>query len=391
MLQRSVALGIVAAGQTVVILLGSLDLSVATLISLASLLDRDDDGRPGRPTSSRRSALVLALGVGVGLVNGLIITKLQVNAFIATLGTALIIKGLIDNSWDGPAGGVPRRVLRRASATRASACSRCRSSCSPAIAAIGLVHPALHRFGYRIYAVGGNEDVSKLSGLRTHRTIIARAHRCARWRRSSPASSWPAASGPARRPVGTDGGYDLESIAAVVLGGTALTGGRGGVIGTIGGVFILAVLDNTFNQLELNAFLKDVVRGIIIIAAVAVYARRHGEEGMSTENAAVAPASAPTSGDRGRRFLSSLMSTGTIFVLLLILWIWITILNPTFAEPGPFLAYLKRSAPLVILAAGAVLRARQRQLRPLGRLAGDRDGRGRRAADRRRPVARPGP
>ena len=74
--------------------------------------------------------------------------------------------------------------------------------------------------------------------------------------------------------VGTDGGYDLESIAAVVLGGTALSGGRGGVIGTVGGVFILAVLDNTFNQLELNAFLKDVVRGIIIIAAVAVYARR---------------------------------------------------------------------------------------------------------------------
>ena len=74
--------------------------------------------------------------------------------------------------------------------------------------------------------------------------------------------------------VGQDGGYDLESIAAVVLGGTALSGGRGGVIGTIGGVFILAVLDNTFNQLELNAFLKDVVRGFIIIAAVAVYARR---------------------------------------------------------------------------------------------------------------------
>ena len=74
--------------------------------------------------------------------------------------------------------------------------------------------------------------------------------------------------------VGSDGGYDLESIAAVVLGGTALSGGRGGVIGTIGGVFILAVLDNVFNQLEFNSFLRDVVRGIIIIAAVAVYARR---------------------------------------------------------------------------------------------------------------------
>ncbi|HWK29739.1 MAG TPA: ABC transporter permease [Solirubrobacter sp.] len=72
---------------------------------------------------------------------------------------------------------------------------------------------------------------------------------------------------------------------------------------------------------------------------------------MSTENAS--PGFGAEAGARGRRFLSSLMSTGTIFVLLLILWVWITILNPTFAEPGPFLAYLKRSAPLVILAAGA--------------------------------------
>jgi ribose transport system permease protein len=73
---------------------------------------------------------------------------------------------------------------------------------------------------------------------------------------------------------------------------------------------------------------------------------------MSTENP-TASAFDADSGDRGRRFVSSLLSTGTIFVLLLILWVWITILNPTFAEPGPFLAYLKRSAPLVILAAGA--------------------------------------
>jgi ribose transport system permease protein len=62
----------------------------------------------------------------------------------------------------------------------------------------------------------------------------------------------------------------------VVLGGTALTGGRGGVLGTLGGVFILAVLDNTFNQLEVDAFLKDVLRGVIIIVAVALYARRSG-------------------------------------------------------------------------------------------------------------------
>jgi ribose transport system permease protein len=73
---------------------------------------------------------------------------------------------------------------------------------------------------------------------------------------------------------------------------------------------------------------------------------------MSTENA-VAPGFDTATGDRGRRFLNTLLSTGTIFLLLIVLWVWIAILNPTFLEPGPFLAYLKRAAPLVILAAGA--------------------------------------
>jgi ribose transport system permease protein len=73
--------------------------------------------------------------------------------------------------------------------------------------------------------------------------------------------------------VGTDAGYDLQSIAAVVLGGTVLAGGRGGVAGTVGGVMILSVLDTIFDDLGVNSFFKDVVRGVIIIVAVALYAR----------------------------------------------------------------------------------------------------------------------
>jgi len=270
MLQRSVALGIVSAGQTVVILLGSLDLSVAQLISLSSLLAATTmDGQSANVLPA--IAFVLALGVGVGLVNGLIITKLQVNAFIATLGTALIIKGLIDNRWDGPAGAVPAS-FKDLGYTRFGVLPL--SIFLLAAIAVAVWFLLRHtRFGYRVYAVGGSEDVSKLSGLRTHRTIIAAHVVCslAAVITGLFLASRLAAGTPT---VGPDGGFDLESIAAVVLGGTALTGGRGGVIGTIGGVFILAVLDNTFNQLELNAFLKDVVRGLIIIAAVAVYARR---------------------------------------------------------------------------------------------------------------------
>jgi ribose transport system permease protein len=270
MLQRSVALGIVAAGQTVVILLGSLDLSVAQLISLASLLTSTSmDGQQSNVLPA--IGLVLALGVGVGLANGLIITKLRVNAFIATLGTALIIDGIIQYNWNGPAGGVPVGFSQDLGYTRFGVIPMSFFLLA-AVAIVIFFMLRSTRFGYRIYAVGGSEDVSKLSGLRTHRTIIAAHVVCsltavitgiflaARLRAGTPT-------------VGTDGGYDLESIAAVVLGGTALTGGRGGVVGTMGGVAILAVLDNVFNQLEFNAFLKDVVRGIIIIAAVAVYAR----------------------------------------------------------------------------------------------------------------------
>jgi ribose transport system permease protein len=78
--------------------------------------------------------------------------------------------------------------------------------------------------------------------------------------------------------VGTDGVYDLESIAAVVIGGTALAGGRGGIAGTMAGVLIFALLETMFNQLGVGAFLKQVLRGLIIIAAVASYSFRSREE-----------------------------------------------------------------------------------------------------------------
>ena len=123
--------------------------------------------------------------------------------------------------------------------------------------------------------------MAKLSGVRTHRVIIVAHVLCAV---AAAITGLFIASrlGAGSPPIATDGGYDLESIAAVVLGGTYLLGGRGGVLGTLAGVFILAMLDNTFNQLEVNAFAKDVARGVIIIAAVAAYSvrwrRRRREE-----------------------------------------------------------------------------------------------------------------
>lgn len=78
--------------------------------------------------------------------------------------------------------------------------------------------------------------------------------------------------------MGPDGIYDLESIATTVIGGTALSGGRGGVFGTLAGVFIFGVIDTVFNQLGIDTFLKTVLRGAIIILAVASYSFRSERE-----------------------------------------------------------------------------------------------------------------
>ena len=272
-LQRSVALGIVSVGQTVAILAGSLDLSVSYLISLASLVGAETmDGRESMLVPA--IALTLALGAGVGLVNGLVITKLRVNAFIATLGMALVLRGYIENNYDRPTGSVP-----------GSWESFGYSRIGPVPVSIFLfagvalvVGLALRRtrFGYHVYAVGGDEQVSVLSGLRTHRVVIA-AHVICSMCAALTGLFLASRLGSGTPRVGTDGGYDLESIAAVVLGGTALAGGRGRVAGTVGAVLVLAVLDNVFNQLELDPFLKQAVRGVVIIAAVAVYALRRRE------------------------------------------------------------------------------------------------------------------
>ena len=210
--------------------------------------------------------------------------------------------------------------------------------------------------------------------------------------------------------IAIEGGYDLESIAAVVLGGTYLLGGRGGVLGTLAGVFILAMLDSTFNQLEVNAFAKDVARGVIIIAAVAAYSvrwtRRRREEaqaatgqtpgpepavgGATHVSAAPAPRSrsrppASTSARSGSPpALAALRAIPVVWLLLIVVFAWIAWEDENFLTPEGFLAYLKTSAPARDPRHRGLLRARVRRVRPLGRIAGDGDRRRRGEADRRR-------
>ncbi|GAA4103217.1 ABC transporter permease [Nonomuraea soli] len=266
--QRSAALGIVAIGQTLAILAGSLDLSVAVLISLTSLVAAEmmESGNVAGGVAG-----ALAVSVLVGLVNGAVITKFKVHAFIATLGMTLVIKGVLDHLYDGPAGRVPDS-FQRLGYDRIGPIPVSALLWAGVALAVWFILTRT-RTGYRIYAVGGDVEVARLSGVRTDRVVIITHVLCSLC--AGIAGLLLASRLGAGAPtVGTDGGYDLESIAAVVLGGTALAGGRGGVAGTVGGVLLLAVLDSLFNLLEVNSFFKDVVRGVVIVAAVAVYVRR---------------------------------------------------------------------------------------------------------------------
>ena len=263
-------LGLVAIGQTLVILGASLDLSVTYVISLASLIAATTmNGNPANiPWAVTLTLIVCA---GIGLANGLIVTVLKVNGFIATLGVGLILQGVLNTSFQGSAGSVPWEFQL----IGATGVGPIPVSTIIMIVLAALVWVLLDRTraGSHLYAVGGNAEVSRLSGLRTRRPLIM-AHILCSVFAGLAGLLLASRLGVGSPTVGQQGGYGLLSIAAFVLGGTLLMGGRGSVWGTIGGVAIFAVVDSVMSVMQVNPFLKDVVRGVVIVAAVAVYSRR---------------------------------------------------------------------------------------------------------------------
>ncbi len=273
-LVRSVALGIVAVGQTFVMIGASIDLSVAFTISLTavttSLIMQGDPARV--PIAI---AIVLLIGAFIGLINGLIITKLHVNAFIATLGTGLIIEGFLNSTFSnwsgsvpesfqywgyGQVGGIPVSIIVLL-----------------VVVILGWFILSWTKYGAHLYGVGGNQLIGRQSGLRTSRVIII-AHMICSVTSVITGLFIVSRLGSGAPWVGPDGIYDLESVATTVIGGTALSGGRGGVFGTLAGVLIFGVIDTVFNQIGIDTYLKMVLRGAIIILAVASYSIRSKRE-----------------------------------------------------------------------------------------------------------------
>lgn len=295
LLSRTSVLGFIAIGQTLVILCRSLDLSVGYVAALASIVGATTmAGDPDRILLGIGAAL--AVSAAVGLVNGLLVTRLQVNPFIATLGVALIIKGYLDTRYQGPSGQVPE-AFQNFGYTRIGFVPLSTAvMVLVAVAAYVLLHRT--RAGYAMYAVGGNTDVARLSGIRTDRTLILAHVLCS----TTAGIAGLLLASRFSTGVGVQiysAGYDLDSIAAVVLGGTLLMGGRGHISGTIAGVLILATMDTVFNLLQVDPFFRDVLRGVIIVAAVALYARRQIDPQASRRRFADGPPPGPVTAPAG--------------------------------------------------------------------------------------------
>ncbi len=267
-LKRAAPLVILAAGQYFVIVSGEFDLSVGSIVTVVVVVAaRLIDGDPGRTWWV--IALLLAIGFAVGLVNGLITTRLRVPSFITTLGMLLILSGAVF-WWTG---GAPRGAL----ADNFREIGRLGIDDFPVLdqlpysviimLVLGAGAIVLMRAGWgrRLLAVGDNEHTARMSGVRVKdmRTVAFILSGL------SAAVAGILLGGFAGVSAQVGQGMEFEAITAVVLGGVALGGGRGTVLAAMAGALTLEALFTLLNLRGVSGALEDTVQGVIIIAAVA--------------------------------------------------------------------------------------------------------------------------
>jgi ribose/xylose/arabinose/galactoside ABC-type transport system permease subunit len=263
-LEQSVIIGIVAVGMTFVIVTAGIDLSVGSIVALSGIVF----GLVFAATSSVAVAAGAGLGAGLacGLVNGALVTVGRLPPFIATLGMMSVARGVALMLSDGrPISGFP-------DAFRALATGDVLGIPVPvllmaaiyAIAHFTLVRTTLGRY---TYAIGGNEEATLLSGIDVGRYKTA-VYAISGLLAAVTALLLVARLNSAQPIAGMM--YELDAIAAVVIGGASLMGGSGSVLGTLVGALIMAVLRNGLNLLGVSSYVQQVAIGGVIVVAVLV-------------------------------------------------------------------------------------------------------------------------
>tara|TARA_Y100001970_G_scaffold43600_1_gene54318 strand:+ start:3900 stop:4829 length:930 start_codon:yes stop_codon:yes gene_type:complete len=266
-LNQNAPLAIIACALTLVIIVGGFDLSTGAIFAVASV-----SSAYITINFNPYIGLLLApiIGIALGYLNGIIITTFKVHSFLSTIATSLVFRGLAILITGGFL--IPVRMKEFTWLGREKI-----FEVHVAVYVL-IVFAILSTFiltkttvGRYIFAIGGNEDASILSGIKVNLVKIFAFSFCGF------AAGIAAAIQVSRISLGTSQagvGMELQAIAAVILGGTSIYGGSGAVWRSIAGVMLLALINNGFNILNADPFYKDLTTGLVIIAAVALTSGR---------------------------------------------------------------------------------------------------------------------
>ena len=266
--EQATDLALVSLGQTMTVLTGGIDLSVGSLISLVICLAAgilDGSATWLYPVL----AGVALLGVVVGVINGLAVVVLRVHPLIITLGTGAILQGLTLLYAMGPVGSIPAGFDGLAYDTIGPV------PIGGTVVVVLFVLTALFlrytRFGRYVYAVGDDASAAKLIGLPRSQVIVF-VYAFSGLVAALTGIYLLARVGSGQPYAGSN--YTLASITPVVVGGTLLSGGRGGVIGSLFGAYLVALLKNLLNFMDVSSYVQLMAQGLIVILAVSVYVER---------------------------------------------------------------------------------------------------------------------
>jgi ribose transport system permease protein len=256
---------LIALGQTLVILTGGIDLSVGSVIAMAgmtgALVAKDNPGNVWLPIIAG-----MATGLLAGAINGTLVSRLNVPPFIATLGMLTAGRGIAYVIGGGaPINGLPAQF----GAIANTEVLGLKIPVILMIVSIVVLAIVMRRtaYGMRIYAVGGNRTAAEIAGVNA-RNVLFSVYAISGLLAglSGIMLSSRVISGAPNLGVG----YELDAIAAVVIGGASLMGGRGTVLGTVLGLLLIQTLNNGLDILTVPAYWQQVIKGVLIVAAVAV-------------------------------------------------------------------------------------------------------------------------
>ncbi len=266
--------GILAIGQTFVILTGGIDLSVGSLLAVCGILGASlvTGANPGNPLAA--VALGIGVGLGLGAVNGALVARLRVPPFVATLGMLSVARGLTFIANDGmPVPRLSPDFLKLGQGFVAGVPVPVVLFGATALAAWAVLR--FTTYGRYVYATGGNERSARTSGIGTRKVIFS-VYAISGALAGLSGMVLAARTTSALPQAGLS--YELDAIAAVVIGGTSLTGGVGSVVGTLFGALIIAVINNGLDLMGVSSYYQQVIKGAIIVLAVLLDTSRRGRD-----------------------------------------------------------------------------------------------------------------